>query len=209
VSQYETDDEKVEAIKKWWKENGTSVVAGVVIGLAVVFGWRGWVEYRNSVGAQASASFEQLLASTSSGQTESATKQAELLNQDYDSTPYAALGSLVSAKVRYESGDVPGAIGELQRVIAKAPDPALARLAALRLARIQVAEGQLDAAAATVSAHDDGQSFAGDFAAVRGDIAVARGDLVQARAEYEKAIAAGSGLSQLIRLKLDNLPAPG
>ncbi len=209
MSQYETDDEKVEAIKKWWKENGTSVVAGVVIGLAVVFGWRGWTGYRDSVGAQASAGFEQLLTSANQGEIESATKQAELLRQDYGSTPYAALGSLVAAKVRYESGDVAGAITELQRVTAKAPDPALARLAGLRLARIQVAEGQLDAAAATLQAHDDGQSFAGDFAAVRGDIAAARGDPVKAREEYEKAIAAGTGLSQLIRLKLDNLPAPG
>ena len=209
MSQYETDDEKVEAIKKWWKENGTSVVAGVVIGLAVVFGWRGWTGYRDSVGAQASAGFEQLLTSASQGEIESATKRAELLHQDYGSTPYAALGSLVAAKVRYESGDVAGAIAELQRVIAKAPDPALGRLAGLRLARIQVAEGQLDAAQSTVSAHDDGQSFAGDFAAVRGDIAAARGDPVKARQEYEKAIAAGTGLSQLIRLKLDNLPAPG
>lgn len=209
MSQYETDDEKVEAIKKWWKENGTSVIAGVVIGLAVVFGWRGWVQYRDSVGAQASADFEQLLASAAQGETESATKRAELLNQDFASTPYAALGSLVAAKARYEAGDVAGAVSELQRVIAKAPDPALTRLAALRLARIQVAEGQLDAAAATVAAHDVGQSFAGDFAAVRGDIAAARGDLAKAREEYEKAIAAGTGLSQLIRLKLDNLPASG
>lgn len=209
MSQYETDDEKVEAIKKWWKENGTSVVAGVVIGLALVFGWRGWVQYRDSVGAEASADFEQLLVSASQGEIESATKGAELLNQEYGSTPYAALGSLVAAKVRYESGDTAGAITTLQGVIAKAPDPALARLAALRLARIQVAGGQLDAAAATLKAHDDGQSFAGDFAAVRGDIAAARGDLAKAREEYEKAIAAGTGLSQLIRLKLDNLPAPG
>jgi predicted negative regulator of RcsB-dependent stress response len=209
VSQYETDEEKVEAIKKWWKENGTSVIAGIVIGLAVVFGWRGWIQYRDSVGAQASASFEQLLASAAQGETESVTKRAELLNQDFASTPYAALGSLVAAKVRYEAGDVAGAVSELQRVIAKAPDPALARLAGLRLARIQVAEGQLDAAEATVSAHDEGPSFAGDFAAVRGDIAAARGDLAKARAEYEKAIAAGTGLSQLIRLKLDNLPAAG
>jgi predicted negative regulator of RcsB-dependent stress response len=209
VSEYETDDEKVEAIKKWWKENGTSVIAGVVIGLALVFGWRGWTQYRDSVGAQASANFEQLLASAEQGEVESATKQTELLNRDYASTPYAALGSLVSAKVRYESGDVSGAIADLQGVIAKAPDPALARLAGLRLARIQVAEGQLDAAAATVSTHDDGQSFAGDFAAVRGDIAAARGDTAKAREEYEKAIAAGTGLSQLIRLKLDNLPAAG
>ncbi|MBS1202965.1 MAG: hypothetical protein H6R22_1474, partial [Chromatiaceae bacterium] len=50
---------------------------------------------------------------------------------------------------------------------------------------------------------------AGDFAAVRGDIAAARGDIAQAREEYEKAIAAGSGLAELIRLKLDNLPAAG
>lgn len=209
MSQYETDEEKVEAIKKWWKENGTSVVAGVVIGLALVFGWRGWVGYRDSVAAQASADFEQLLAGATQGQTESVTKRAEILNQDFASTPYAALGSLVSAKVRYEAGDVAGATADLERVIAKAPDPALARLAALRLARIQVAEGQLDAAAATVSAHDDGESFAGDFAAVRGDIAAARGDLAKAREEYEKAISAGTGLSQLIRLKLDNLPAAG
>jgi predicted negative regulator of RcsB-dependent stress response len=42
VTPYETDDEKVEAIKKWWKDNGISVATGVVIGLAVVFGWRAW-----------------------------------------------------------------------------------------------------------------------------------------------------------------------
>lgn len=209
MSQYETDDEKVEAIKKWWKDNGTSVVAGVVIGLALVFGWRGWIQYRDGVGAQASADFEQLLDSAAQGETEVATKRAELLNQEFSSTPYAALGSLVSAKVRYESGDVPGAIAALEGVIVRAPDPALARLAGLRLARIQVAEGDLESAATTVKAHDDGHAFMGDFAAVRGDIAAAQGDVAGARMQYEKAIAAGAGLSQLIRLKLDNLPAPG
>lgn len=209
MSQYETDEEKVEAIRKWWKENGTSVIAGVVIGLALVFGWRGWIQYRDGVRAQASAGFEQVLASVDLGQTESATEGAERLNQEFGSTPYAALGSLVAAKARYEAGDTAGAVAQLQRVLAKAPDPALSRLAAVRLARIQVADGQLEAAAATVQAHDDGLAFAGDFAAVRGDIAAARGDLVKAREEYERAIAAGTGLPQLIRLKLDNLPAPG
>ncbi len=209
MSQYETDDEKVEAIKKWWKENGKSVAAGVVIGLAAVFGWRGWTDYRNSVAGAASADFEQLLVNADGGAAESAIKQAELLRSDYGSTPYAALGSLVAAKVQYESGDPAAAMATLQRVIADAPDPALAQLAGLRLARIQVAEGKLDDAAATVAAHDDGAAFKGDFAAVRGDIAAARGDTAKARAEYEQAIAEGSGLSQLIRLKLDNLAAAG
>jgi predicted negative regulator of RcsB-dependent stress response len=65
------------------------------------------------------------------------------------------------------------------------------------------------AAAATVAAHDNTPAFAGDFAAVRGDIAAARGDHAGARREYERAIAAGTSLPQLIRLKLDNLPAAG
>jgi predicted negative regulator of RcsB-dependent stress response len=209
VSEYETDDEKVEAIKKWWRENGRSVAIGVVVGLSIVFGWRSWVGYRDGVASQASADFEQLLASAEQGQADSAIKQSELLAKEFGSTPYAALGSLVAAKVLYEKGDAAAAKTALGQAIAKAPDPALARLAALRLARIQVAGGELDAAAATLAAHDDGQSFAGDFAAVRGDIALARGDTAKARTEYEKAIAAGTGLSQLIRLKLDNLPAAG
>jgi predicted negative regulator of RcsB-dependent stress response len=209
VSEYETDDEKVESIKKWWKENGLSVAAGLVIGLAAVFGWRAWNDYRTGVAAQASAAFEQLVASAESGQADSAAKQAEILSAQFGSTPYPALGSLVTAKVLYEKGDAAGAMAALQRAITTAPDPALARLAGLRLARIQFAEGQLDAAAATVAAHDDGKAFAGDFAAVRGDIAAARGDGAKARAEYEKAIAAGAGLSELVRLKIDNLPSAG
>ena len=206
MSQYETDDEKVEAIKKWWKDNGLSVAAGIVIGLLVVFGWRTYSGYRDDVAAAASNDFDQLLATAAAGQTESALKQAELLDAEYGSTPYAALAGLVEAKVQYEAGNSAAAITALEGVISDAPDPAIKRLAALRLARIQVADGQLDAAAATLAAHDDGVSLAGDFALVRGDIAAGRGDTATARREYEQAIAAGSGLSQLIRLKLDNLP---
>lgn len=209
MSQYETDDEKVEAIKKWWKDNGASVATGLVLGLALVFGWRGWVGYRDGVAAQASAAFDRLVFTANSGQPDAALKQAQLLRDDFSSTPYAALGSLVAAKVLYEKGDSPGAVAALERSIAEAPDPAFARLAALRLARIQVSDGQLDAASATLAAHGDGVDFAGDFAAVRGDIAAARGDTKVARAEYEKAIAAGASLPQVIRLKLDNLPAAG
>ncbi len=209
MTPYETDEEKVEAIKKWWRNNGASVATGIVIGLAVVLGWRAWGDYRNSVGSQASAAFEQLLASADTGQAESVAKQAELLGADYGSTPYPALGNLIAAKVLYEKGDSPAAISALEFVIAQAPDPALARLAALRLARIQLSEGNADAAAATLAAHDNGVDFAGDFAAVRGDIAVARGDTAAARTEYERAIAAGTSLPQVVRLKLDNLPAAG
>jgi predicted negative regulator of RcsB-dependent stress response len=206
---YETDEEKVEAIKRWWKENGFAVVAGIVIGLGGIVGWRYWGDYRDSVAGQASAVFDQVLINAATGQTEAVVAQARMLKDDYSATPYAALASLAEAKALYEAGQAEDAMADLTRMIGVAPDPALARIAALRLARIQVGEGQLDEAAKTVADHDTSPDFAGEFAAVRGDIAAARGDYAAARQAYEKAIADGTGFSELIRLKLDNLPSAG
>ena len=204
---YETDEEKVEAIKKWWKENGLSVIAGAAIGLGSIYGWRFWTDHQQRVAGQASSAFEQLLSNAAMSQPEAVVKQAELLKDEFGSTPYAGLSELVAAKALYQAGDSAAAMRVLREAIGKAPDPAIARIAALRLARIQVAEGQLDEADATLSAHDNSPAFAGEFAAVRGDLAAVRGDAAAARAAYEQAIEQGSGLSQLIRLKLDNLPA--
>ena len=36
---YSTDDEKVEAIKTWWKQNGLSILAGALIGLGGIAAW--------------------------------------------------------------------------------------------------------------------------------------------------------------------------
>lgn len=206
---YETDEEKVETIKKWWKENGLSVVAGALIGLGAIYSWRYWIEYKDNVASKASAVFEQLINDAQTGKAEDIAKRAKSLQDEFGSTPYPALGSLVSAKALYDAGKADDAIAALQRVIDDAPDPAIARIAALRMARIQVSEGKLDAAAKTVDAHGGSPAFAAEFAVVRGDIAATRGDVAAARAAYQEALDKDAGLSQLIRLKLDNLPAAG
>ncbi|AHF04645.1 hypothetical protein MARPU_12920 [Marichromatium purpuratum 984] len=207
---YQTDEEKAEAIKKWWRDNGVAVFAGLALGLVIIFGWRYWTEYRNDHAAQASTHFEQMLYSAEDADAATVlAKQSEQLDADFGATPYAALGALVAAKGLYRAGEAEAAIARLERVIEDAPDAALARLAALRLARIQLAEGALDAAESTIATHDDSPEFSADFAAVRGDLAAARGDLDAAREAYETAIEGGAALSQLIQLKLDNLPSAG
>ena len=115
----------------------------------------------------------------------------------------------MEAKVKLKAGDPAGAVAALQRVMDKAPDPALARIAALRLARIVLDQGDLERASAIADNYAGSGAFSGDFAAIQGDIAAAQGRTADARAAYERAIAAGASLSQLLRLKLDNLPAAG
>lgn len=207
MAELTTDDEKVEAIKKWWKENGTAVIAGVVIGLGLVFGWRAWVNHQEQVGQRASLAFEQLLMAASSGEGESAEKQAQALIDEYPGSPYATLAGLALASVKVEQDDLAGAADALRAALERAPSPGLTKLAAFRLARVLIAENALDAASEVIERHDDDGAFSADFAGLRGDIAVARGEIDAARAAYRAAIDGGAGLSRLIELKLQDLPA--
>ena len=146
MSTYETDEEKVEAIKKWWKENGVSVISGVAIGLGAIFGWRAWINYQDSVGQQASAAFEQLLASADGEDSQSAVAQSQLIAEEFSSTAYATLAALVQARVELNAGNLAAARGALEQAIAMSPDAGLTRIAALRLTRILIAEGNLSTA---------------------------------------------------------------
>ena len=206
---YQTDEERAEAIKKWWKENGISVVAGVVVGLGAIFGWRAWNDHRDSVGQQASAAFEQLLASAETGDAPSALAQSKLLAEEYSSTTYAALAALVEARVEIEEGNLVGARAALERVVSDSPDPGLTGIAVLRLARVLIASGDLEAAAAVVEKHEDVAGFAGAFAAIRGDVAKAQGRTSEARSAWQDALAAGAPDPERLRLKLDDLPPAG
>lgn len=209
MSTYETDEEKVEAIKKWWKENGVSVISGVAIGLGAIFGWRAWINYQDSMGQQASAAFEQLLASADGEDSQSAVAQSQLIAEEFSSTAYATLAALVQARVELNAGNLAAARGALEQAIAMSPDAGLTRIAALRLTRILIAEGNLSTASDLAAKYDEGGSFAGAFAAARGDIASADGRPEDARAAYEQAIAAGAPNPEQLQLKLENLPPAG
>ena len=187
MSVYQTEEEQVEAIKKWWKENGTSVVAGVVIGLGAVFGWQGWNSYQDRMGKEASVAFSQLLGAVNAGNTESASKQAELLRVEYESSNYAMLAAMAQARLKLEQGDSAAARSQLEWTLQNSDDDSLKTLAQLNLARILLSEGDLDGAAGLAAISEGG--FAADFAELRGDIATARKQLEEARDAYSQALA--------------------
>lgn len=221
MAELQTDDETVEAIKKWWKENGIAVVTGLAIGLAAIFGWRAWVGYQERIGQQASLAFEELLVTANQvavTQTPdqdpdapnpllaAAEEQRARLISDFGSTPYAFLGDLAFAKAQNDAGDMAGAVDTLTAAVGSAPTPLLETLAAVRLARVLVANADYEAAAAIIDQHQGQGSFAADFAALRGDIAAAQGRVEEARSAYQEAIAGDAAAAGLIQLKLQDLP---
>jgi len=206
VSSYETDEERAEAIKNWWKKNGLSVLVGVGLGLGIVFGWRAWMDYRETLKQQASAAFEQLLVDADTQATESVLAQSERLREEFSGTTYATLAALVQARVALKAGSQADARAILEQVIATTSDPGLVRIATLRLVRVLIVADDLETAADLVAKHDDIGAFGGAFSALRGDIAATQGRTADARVAYEKALAGGAPHPDQIRMKLDNLP---
>ena len=205
MSTYQTEEEQVEAIKRWWKENGTSVIAGLVIGLGGVFGWQAWGNYQDRIGGEASIAFTQLISAVQRGDNESAEKQAQQLRDNFEGSSYALFAGLSEARLKMEAGDSAAAKAKLEWVIKESKVPALTEMAQLNLARILLDEGDL--AGAEQQARVKSGGFAGEFAQLRGDIAQAKGDLETAEAAYTEAMSGKVSDRALLQMKLDDLAA--
>ncbi|MEW8155344.1 MAG: tetratricopeptide repeat protein, partial [Candidatus Thiodiazotropha endolucinida] len=200
MSEYQTEEEQVEAIKRWWKENGTSVIAGLVIGLGGVFGWQAWGNYKDRIGAEAALAFNQMVAAVDRGDKPSAVKQAELMRSNYDNS-YSIFAAMAEARVKLDEGDAATAISRLEWASENADNPSLKQLVQLSLARVLLNEGELDAAERQVASEQGG--FAGEFAVIRGDIAFARGDKAAAAEAYTQAMTLEVSNRNLLQMKLD------
>ena len=201
MSVYQTEDEQVEALKKWWKENGKSVIGGIVLGAAIIGGWQGWQGWQRSAGEAGSMMYDTLRQAVRSGQIDEAIEQGKRLIGEHGSSAYASFAGLDLARLAYQKGEKSAARGHLEWVADSAPDPTLREVARLRLARLLMDMGETDALAALLD-QAPLQAFAGEFDVLRGDLARVQGDRAAARQAYLDALAAGVDDAAFVRMKL-------
>lgn len=200
-----SDHEQAERLAAWWKQYGPSAIAGVAIGLALLFGYRYWTQYQEQHRVDASALYEQLLAMRAQKPAE-ATGVAQQLMEEYRTTPYAGMAALALARLRYEAGDRAAARSALSWALSNA-DGATVHAARLRLARLYLETGELDAAQTLLEVKDMG-GFEPEYYESRGDLLRARGRRAEARDAYREAVRrtpAASGYLRLLTMKLDDL----
>lgn len=206
MSEHLTEEQQVEAIKDWWKENGMSIVLGLLIGFGALFGWNYWKDYRDERAADASAIYQQMLTNLQANKTEEIKNQSSELIEKYSSTPYAALAAFSLARLAVESNDMPTAKTWLQWVLDNSRQEQFVHTARLRLARVLISSNEFDSAEAIISKVKV-DAYAASYAELQGDIALARGDRVAARAAYTAALDASaddSNQREAIQRKLDD-----
>jgi len=203
---YKTEEETIESVKQWWKENGLAVVLGLIIGLGGIYGVRSWIGYQQTQSEQASAIYDQLANALAAKKYIEVLKQGDAILNDYDGTPYAALASMAMAKAKLDSGDAAGARGNLQWVIDNADDE-IQHIAQVRLLRLMLDAKEYDAVL-SVLAKQKKSAFSSTYDELRGDVYAAQGKSVQAREAYRLALSAlpnGSQRRPLMQMKLDDL----
>jgi len=204
--EYETEEQQLEAIKSWWKQNGTMVIAGIVIGLGAIFGWRYYGNMQQQHAQLASSLYDTVLqAAISNGDLAEQQTRVNRMLGEFDDTPYASLAALVLAKQQLAHGEAVQARQQLEWVIKNSSRPEIQHIARLRLMRVLFASHNYDEALALANI-DYPESFAPLYEELKGDLYSARGDLDKARAAYDAAILHSSGQpNRWLRLKRDDL----
>jgi len=208
VSNFETEEQQVEELKRWWKQNGKIVLIGAVVGISVVLGGRGYMNHIQAQRVEASVRYDQMTQAMNSQQAEAALSEGEQIVADYPDTVYAAMASLDLARLRVEKGELSIAQNRLQWVIDHATQPDIVHTARLRLARVLLADGKYDIALGKLTGVDmDG--YTALYQELLGDIYLAKQQPDKARAAYQAALnAMDSGDDrQTVQMKLDDLGA--
>ncbi|RLA51914.1 MAG: hypothetical protein DRQ65_07445, partial [Gammaproteobacteria bacterium] len=194
-----TEEEQVEALRRWWDENGKSTIAAIIIAVSVGFGWQAWKANDLRQQEDASDIYQAMLQGLSSGdvapeQEVAAASLAQQLKDDYSGSTYAQFAALHLARLAVNNGDLPEAEAQLRWVLGKADGGSdVALVAQMRLARVVASSGDADQALAILEEAGDGP-YQASYAAARGDILLALGRDDEARVAYNQArmLAVGS-----------------
>jgi predicted negative regulator of RcsB-dependent stress response len=203
--------EQSELVQKWLRENGVSIIVGVVIGLVGIFGWQQWQKHQDRNASAASQLYQQAKVAQLSGKPDVAVQLTEQLKKDHPKSPYAVFATSDLARQQVQDKQLDKAKASLQWAESHATEEPLKSLVLLRIARVELASKQPKAALAALDRLPAG-SFTGLAQELRGDALVKLERPGDARKAYESAMAAlseGAPQRGALQMKLDDLAVAG
>lgn len=212
-----SEEEQIEAFKRWWAENGLQLIAGLVLVVGGYFGWQFWQDRQQQQVEQASDLYIEMIdivASQADGGRLSLEKEvaigklADQLKAEFSGSGYAQFAALLKAKLAVDNKELDLAAAELQWAMDSDPTPETERLVRLRLARVEAARGNIEGALQMVQGVDP-QDMKLAYEEAKGDFYMQQGNTAAAFTAYESALAANQSsdpmLSNILQLKISQV----
>lgn len=207
MDRYESDEQQIEAVKKWWHENGKAIIAGIVLGLGGLFGWQSWQTHQTRQAEAASAAYQQVMAFTELKDIDQAKTAARAVIEQHPNSVYAALASFALAKFAAQEGSYDEARARLKWIMEESTDRKIQQMARLRIVRLDLNNQDYDSAWQTLNGGDD-LSHMSTYHELKGDILVGQNNTDGARAAYREALALRQNYDtdvELLEFKLNEL----
>lgn len=203
---YETEEQQVEALKEWWKENGTPLIIGAVLGLAGFAGWKYWSNQQIAYQAGASDLYNKVTEILNKEDKTGLVASAEAVKNQYPDSSYAILAAFHLAKEAVDNNELDKAAAELNWVIDNHASNEMVSVAKIRLARVLIQQDNATAALPLVEL-DEKSGYYALASLVKGDALLALDKKDEALTAYQ---AANSDLTIAARhpslqLKIDEL----
>ena len=204
-----SEKEQLEEMRAWWSENGRFVITGVVLGIAIIFGWNQWRSSVETSQIEASNLFEEVLTAMDSGDSEAAEDAADTLFENYERTVYPAQTRLAMARLYMDKGRDQDAVNVLRELVVAGDETEVQLVGRLRLAKVLLYQNKPDEVVEIL--RDRGQSgFAARYLEMLGDAYATQGNFAEAQTAYLAALSRNSPVptidNNLIQLKLNDLP---
>lgn len=201
---YENENGQVDAVKRFFAENGKALAVGVILGVGALMGWRYWNSHQADSARGASLTYENTVSAIRADQPQTLAA-AQKFAADNKNT-YGALASLEVAQQFVDKNELDKAAAQLQQGLSAASDDNLKAVINLRLARILVQQNKADDALKTLDTIK-GEGFTAIVADLRGEALLSKGDKQGARSAWEAGVKsnASPALSEMMQMKINNL----
>lgn len=201
---YTNESDQIDAIKRFFANNGVALIVGLVIGIGGVFGWNYWQSHKTNVLQESAQKYENISAQLHSGSAQGIEAAQKFAAETND--VYSAMMGLELAQISVDKGELANAQKALTDALAKATSVDMKDLINFRLARIQLAQDNAEGAIASV-ANIQGKSWQAAAQDVRGDALLHKGDKAGAKAAYTQGLESdgSQALRGILTLKLNNV----
>ncbi len=204
-----SEKEQIEEMRAWWSENGRFVITGVVLGVAIIFGWNQWRSSIESAQIEASNLFEEVMVAVGAGDTDAAEVAANNIFVNYERTVYPGQTRLALARLYMDKGRDQDAVEVLTRLVVEEDESGLQLVGRLRLAKVLLYQNKPEEVIELMQGRAEG-GFAARYSEVLGDAYAAKGDYAEAQAAFLAALTENQSLqtidNSLIQLKINDLP---
>jgi predicted negative regulator of RcsB-dependent stress response len=186
VSEYRTDEEQAEVVKKTFKQYAPSIVIGLLLAFGLNYGISYWKKSALIKKEKSSITYQEFLVAQDNHDIKKMQKHFNTLKSDYADSPYVTLASFFMAKNAITKKDYALATKTLQSAIKQTKNEGFQAIARLRLARVQLLMKNPKAAMHTLSSITE-KSYRGYAADIRGNAYLALNNPKQAMLAFKEA----------------------